>query len=66
MSPQQSEENLEDRLAYMGENPEISDGRDISFHLLRHLSSSVKHQKYHGVDIVSVNVTNPRTNGSEK
>ena len=50
------EENLEDRLAYMGENPDISDGRDISFHLLRHLSSSVKHQKYHGVDIVSVNV----------
>ncbi len=49
-------ENLEDRLAYMGENPEISDGRDISFHLLRHLSSSVTHQKYHGVDIVSVNV----------
>ncbi len=52
------EENLEDRLAYMGESPEISDGRDISFHLLRHLSSSVKHQKYHGVDIVSVNVAN--------
>ena len=52
------EENLEDRLAYMGENPDISDGRDISFHLLRHLSSSVKHQKYHGVDIVSVNVKN--------
>ena len=52
------EENLEDRLAYMGENPDISDGRDISFRLLRHLSSSVKHQKYHGVDIVSVNVAN--------
>ncbi len=50
------EENLEDRLAYMGENPDISDGRDISFRLLRHLSSSVSHQKYHGVDIVSVNV----------
>ena len=55
------EENLEDRLAYMGENPDISDGCDISFHLLRRLSSSVNHQKYHGVDIVSVNVTNPRT-----
>ena len=52
------EENLEDRLAYMGENPDISDGRDISFHLLRRLSSSVNHQKYHGVDIVSVNVAN--------
>ena len=59
------EENLEDRLAYMGENPDVSDGRDISFRLLRHLSSSVKHQKYHGVDIVSVNVANTRTREGE-
>ncbi len=50
------EDNLEDRLAYMGENPEVPDDRDISFRLLRHLSSSVKHQKYHGVDIVTVSV----------
>ena len=50
------EENLEDRLAYMGENPEVTDGREISFRLLRHLSSSVSHQKYHGVDVVSVRV----------
>ena len=62
-SPATEEENLEDRLAYMGENPEITDGREISFHLLRHLSSSVTHQKYHGVDIVSVNVANPRSGG---
>ena len=46
-------ENLEDRLAYQGENPEITDGREISFRLLRHLSSSVSHQKYHGVDVVA-------------
>ena len=59
------EENLEDRLAYMGENPDISDGRDISFRLLRHLSSSVKHQKYHGVDIVSVNVVNTQPREEE-
>ena len=58
-------ENLEDRLAYLGENPEITDGRDISFRLLRHLSSSVSHQKYHGVDVVSVSVnyTTPRGDG---
>ncbi len=49
-------ENIEDRLAYLGENPEITDGRDISFRLLRHLSSSVSHQKYHGVDVVAVRV----------
>ena len=49
-------ENLEDRLAYLGEAPEISDSRDISFRLLRHYASSVRHQKYHGVDIVAVRV----------
>ncbi len=51
-----AEENLEDRLAYVGENPEVTDGREISFRLLRHLSTSVSHQKYHGVDVVAVRV----------
>ena len=51
-------ENLEDRMAYLGENPDITDGREVSYRLLRHLSSSVSHQKYHGVDVVSVNVAN--------
>ena len=49
-------DNLEDQLAYMGETPEITDDREISFRLLRHYASSVHHQKYHGVDIVTVNV----------
>ena len=49
-------ENLQDQLAYMGETPEITDDREISFRLLRHFASSVHHQKYHGVDIVTVNV----------
>ena len=53
-------ENLEDRLAYLGERPEIPDGREISFRLLRHYASSVSHQKYHGVDIVTVNVDGSR------
>ena len=50
------EENLEDRLAYLGEKPDIQDSREISFRLLHHYASSVRHQKYHGVDIVTVNV----------
>ena len=50
------EENLEDRLSYLGESPDIPDGRDISFRLLRHYASSVRHQKYHGVDVVTVNI----------
>ena len=54
------EENLEDRLAYMGETPDIPEDREISFRLLRHYASSVHHQKYHGVDIVTVHVDGPR------
>ena len=54
------EGNLEDHLAYMGNNPEISDNREISFRLLRHYASSVNHQKYHGVDVVTVQVDGPR------
>ena len=53
-------ENIEDRLAYMGETPEIQDGREISFRLLGHYASSVRHQKYHGVDIVTVHVEGSR------
>ena len=50
------EENLEDRLAYLGEKPDTDDGEEISFRLLRHYASSVHHQKYHDVDIVTVHV----------
>ncbi len=53
-------ENLEDRLAHLGETPDIPDVREISFRLLRHYASSVRHQKYHGVDIVMVRVEGPR------
>ena len=49
-------DNLEDQLAYLGETPDIQDDREISFRLLRHYASSVRHQKYHGVDIVTVSV----------
>ncbi len=50
------EENLEDRLAYMGEKPDVHEDQEISFRLLRHYASSVRHQKYHDVDIVTVHV----------
>ena len=54
------EENIEDRLAHLGEQrPEITDDeRQISFRLLQHYASSVRHQKYHDLDIVTVHVTN--------
>ena len=39
------EENLEDKLAYLSEQPEIRDERDFSFRLLQHYASSVQHHK---------------------
>ncbi len=51
------EENLEDRLAYLEEEAETLDERELSFRLLRHYASSVRHRKYHGLDVVTVRVT---------
>ena len=48
--------NVEDRLAMMGDRPEVPDESEISLRLLRHYASSVRHQKYHDVDIVTVEV----------
>ena len=52
--------NLEDRLAYLSEQPEIEDDRELSFRLLRHYASSVKHRKYRNTDIITVEVQGPR------
>ncbi len=49
-------DNLEDQLSYLGEPPDVNDDREISFRLLRHYASSVRHQRYHGVDVVTVSV----------
>ena len=58
------EENLEDRMALIGgEADEAPDERDVSLRLLRHLASSVRHQQYHDIDIVTVRVTAPESIG---
>ena len=49
-------ENMEDRLAYLRQLPPVPDEREVSFRLLWHYASSVQHQKYHGVDIITVHV----------
>ncbi len=51
-----AEENLEDRLAHLDEQTETNDDREVSFRLLRHYATAVQHQKYHGLDIVTVRV----------
>ncbi len=54
------EENLEDRLAYLSEETEGVEEGEISLRLLRHRASSVQHQKYYGLDIVTVQVKGSR------
>ena len=51
-----SEENIEDRITYMSDQAETPDVSEFSFRLLRHYASSVRHRKYHGIDIVTVQV----------
>ncbi len=52
--------NIEDQLAYLSDLPPIPDEDEISLRLLRHHASSVQHQKYHGIDIVTVEVEGAR------
>ena len=49
-------QNVEDQLAYLNELPPVPDEREVSFRLLLHYASSVSHQKYHGVDVITVRV----------
>ena len=49
--------NLQDKLAYLSDQPEIYDENEISFRLLRHYASSVEHHKYHDIDIITVRVS---------
>ena len=55
-----SEENIEDRIAYISEQAETPDVGDISFRLLRHYASAVRHRKYYGIDIVTVEIEGSR------
>ena len=53
------EQNLEDRLAHLGEESQSTAGveeGEVPLRLLRHYASSVHHQKFHGLDVVTVQV----------
>ena len=54
------DENIEDRIAYLGEQAELREEHEMSFRLLQHYASTVRHRKYHGVDIVTVQVEGNR------
>ena len=49
-------DNMEGRLAYLSELPPVPDEREVSYRLLWHYSSSVRHQKYYGIDIITITV----------
>ncbi|MCE2500707.1 MAG: purine/pyrimidine permease [Dehalococcoidia bacterium] len=51
-------ENVEDRLTYLSVLPPIPDESEASYRLLRHYASEVRHQKYYGLDVVTVSVAN--------
>lgn len=50
------QENIEDQLAYLTDEAPIPTADDLSLRLLRYHASAVRHQKFHGVDIVTVQV----------
>ena len=51
------EGNIEDRLALAAEHSvELPTEHDFSLRLLRHLATSVRHQKYHDTDILTLQV----------
>ena len=60
-----SDGNLEDRLAVVGESPELTDENELSYRLLRHYAASVRHSKYYGLDIVAVHVEQTDSTGSD-
>ena len=54
-------ENLQDRIALLDpRSAEVPDERETSLRLLRHIASSVRHEQYHGTEIVTVRVDGPR------
>ena len=50
------EDNLEDHIDLLGEQVETPDEREFSLRLLRHFATSVRHQQYSNIDIVTVRV----------
>ena len=54
------EENLQDRIALLSEEPAGEALRDVPLRLLRHLASSVRHQQFHNADVLTVQVDGRR------
>ena len=64
-APGQEELNLQDRLEWLGDEAESEpEEQEMSLRLLRHLASSVRHQQFRTVEIVTLRVAaDPRAGG---
>ncbi|MCY4225066.1 MAG: purine/pyrimidine permease [Bacteroidetes bacterium] len=52
-----TKENLEDRIALMGSDISTPDvERNFSIRMLKHLTASVRHERYHGTEILTLKV----------
>ena len=50
------QENIEDQLAFVPDEATVPTVDNLSLRLLRHHASAIRHQKFYGVDIVTVQV----------
>ncbi len=50
------QENIQDQLAFLTDEAAVPTADNLSLRLLRYHASAVRHQKFHGVDIVTVQV----------
>ena len=48
--------NIENRIAYLGQDEALEEEQQLSVRILRHYASSVHHRKYFGIDVVSCHV----------
>ena len=54
------QDNIEDQLAFLTDEAAVPSVDDLSLRLLRFHASAVRHQKFHGLDIVTVQVEGSR------
>ena len=50
------EGNIENHIAYLGQDQALEEEQELSVRVLGHYASSVQHRKYYGIDIVSCRV----------
>ena len=61
------EDNIQDRIGLLAERPDdMRMEREVSLRLLHHLASSVRHQQFHDMDIVTVRVDAPATGRGDR